>query len=438
MPNHDMHLSPVAPQPPAIARVRLEPTLTRDGALDGAWWPYSTDFRRELPSLVRTLDTLLGPILRVRLDLAAWDDGPAHLMVDGRFLRVSDSMGTADTVRLVRGDQDGFMLLVVPPETAASTAAAAMKTAARTGNTLSATDILTHCRPSDPGPALDIAIRPYDPSDQTAVLALVEADHLPGQPMCSPETLEEAIRGTCRRDPAPWARLDSPRTEVMVDADGQVLGAVSYAVRRDDGDGLILWLHGREILVVVEALVSHVLDELSGSRTVHAFESTVGLGPSALPSGRRPVTRKVMEHAGFSSRDSWRYLRRATTEVRCAEACPLVETVRSTVPPGWWLRNRKDDLAAEAVVQTPTGDVGVLWWFGTDALHADDAFERAMLNEAVTLLHRNGASETILYADGKQADGHPTWAVFDEAGFVEIDHLVSYAKEGTESRAVRR
>ncbi|MEU7897168.1 DUF5994 family protein [Nonomuraea sp. NPDC049152] len=419
------------PEPTPTARIHLEPTLTRDGNLDGAWWPRSTELCAELPALVSALDALLGPILRVRLDLAAWDDVPAHLMIDGRFLRVSGFPETADTIRLIRGDQDGFQLLVIPPDTASSMAAAAMRTAARTGNTLSATEILSHCRPFHPAPAPDIAIRPYRSSDQAAVLALVEADHLPGQPICSPEVLDEAIEGTCRRDPAPWAQFDRPRTEVMVDADSQVLGAVSYAVRRDTGEGLILWLHGREILVVVEALVSHALEELSGRRTVHAFMSGLGLGPSALPSGRRPVTRKVLEHAGFSGRNSWRYLRRVTPEACLPETThPPVEVVRSTAPLGWWLRSHDDDLSAEVVAQTPVGDVGVLWWFGADALHTDETFERAMLYEAITLLRRHGASETVLYADDKQADGHPTWAVFVDAGFVEIDHLVSYAKRG--------
>ncbi|WP_431894367.1 DUF5994 family protein [Nonomuraea sp. bgisy101] len=433
MPNHDLHIvrTPLPPQRTPTARIHLEPTLTRDGRLDGAWWPRSTDPRLELPALVSALDTLLGPVLRVRLDLDAWDDVPADLLVDGRFLRVSGFPGTTDTVRLIRGDQDGFELLVVPPDTAPPTAAAAMKTAARTGNTLSATEILAHCRPPHEGSTLDIALRPYRPSDQAAVLALVEADHLPGQPICSPEVLDEAIEGTCRRDPGPWALFHTPRTEVMVDEDDQVLGAVSYAVRRDDGEGLILWLHGREILVVVEALVSHALEELSGRRAVHAFASTLGLGPSALPCGRRPVTRKVLEHAGFSGRNSWRYLRRATPgPCLSAAPCPLVEVVRSMAPPGWWLRSRDDDLAAEVVAQTPADHVGALWWFGADALHTDETFERAMLREAITLLRGHGASETVLYADDEQAEGRPTWTVFADAGFVEIDRLVSYAKRG--------
>lgn len=429
MPNHDMHLVQPLPQP--SARIRLEPTLTREGSLDGAWWPRSTDLHSELPSLLNALDALLGPIVRVRLDPGAWDDVPAHLVIDGRFLRVSGWPGTPGTVSLIRGDQDGFHLLVIPPDTASSTAAAAMRTAARSGNSLSAEEILAHCRPCESRPAFDQAIRPYQPSDQAAVLALVEADHLPGQPVCSAERLAEAIDGTCRRDPAPWARLHRPSTEVIVDGDGKVLGAVSYAVRRDNGEGVVLWLHGREILLVVEALVSHALHELKDSGTVHAFVATLGLCPSALPSGRRPVTRKVLEHAGFAGRNSWRYLHRATTGDHRPEAAgPPVEVILSNAPLGWWLRSRDDDLAAEAVAQVPVDDVGILWWFGADALHAEGSFERAMLWEAVTLLHRHGASETILYADDKQTDGHPTWSVFTDAGFTEIDRLVSYTRRG--------
>src|SRR5690242_8738126 len=62
MPNHHPPVTPLALHP---ARVFLEPTLTRDGTLDGAWWPHSTDLQRELPALIRILQDRLGPILRV-------------------------------------------------------------------------------------------------------------------------------------------------------------------------------------------------------------------------------------------------------------------------------------------------------------------------------------------------------------------------------------
>ncbi|MEV0230772.1 DUF5994 family protein [Nonomuraea sp. NPDC050786] len=421
MPNHHPPVTPLALQP---ARVFLEPTLTRDGTLDGAWWPHSTDLQRELPALIRVLQDRLGPILRVRLDTAAWDGIPAHLLVDGRFLRVSGIPAVPNTIRVIRGNQDGFLLLVIPPDTTGPIATAAMRTAARTGNTLSANGILAHCRSAAHGGIPSTRMRRYRDSDADAVLALIDADRLPGQPACTPEKLDEAVSGLSQRDPALWADLEHSRTDVLVDQDDRVIGAVSCAVHHNDGAGQILWLHGREILDVVEALVSHALRELGGRDIIHAFTAALGLGLAALPTGRRPVTTKALERAGFAGRNSWRYLRRTTPRDLDATACSLVEVVCSKGPPGWWLKARNDDCSAQLVAQEPTDGLGVLWWFGADAGHADETLERALLQEADGLLRKHGASEITLYAAG---DPEPTWAPFD-AGFTEIDHLVSYTR----------
>ncbi|MFB4282297.1 DUF5994 family protein [Nonomuraea sp. MTCD27] len=418
MPNHQPSVIPIALQP---ARVFLEPTLTRDGTLDGAWWPYSTDLHRELPALIRLLQDRLGPILRVRLDVAAWDEVPLHLFVDGRFLRISGLPATPNTIRMIRGNQDGFLLLVIPPDTAVPVATAAMRSAARTGNTLSAHEILTNCRPASS--AGGTRMRRYRDCDGEAVLALIDADRLPGQPACTPAELDEAMAGTCHRDPAPWADLEHPRTDVLVDPDGRVMGAVSHTVHREDGSGQILWLHGREILDVVDELVGHALRELDGRTVVHAFTAAVGLGVAALPVGRRPITTKVLEHAGFTGRNTWRYLRRTLPRDPDATASPLVEVVRSETPPGWWLKARGDGCSAELVVQEPVGGLGILWWFGADACQADETLEHDLLQEADRLLRDHGASETILYVAGT-----PTWPLFEAAGFAEIDHLVSYVR----------
>ncbi|MGI5285720.1 DUF5994 family protein [Nonomuraea polychroma] len=402
----------------------LEPTLTRDGTLDGAWWPHSTDLHRELPALVRILEDRLGPILRVRLDPAAWDEVPAHLFIDGRFLRVSGLSATSNMIRVIRGNQDGFLLLVVPPDTAGPIAAAAMRTAARTGNTMSANEILTGCRIA-PAPTEGARMRRYRDSDRESVLALIDADRLPGQPSCTPEMLDQALAGTSHRDPDPWADIEHPRIDVLVDPGSHVVGAVSYAVHRDRSAGQILWLHGREILDVVAALVSHALRELGGGKPVHAFTAVLGLGLAALPTGRRPVTRKALEHAGFAARNSWRYLRRGTSFDLPATTSPLVEVVASKAPPGWWLKVHDDDSAAELVAQQPIDGLGILWWFSAADGHADPALERALLLQGEALLREHGAAETILYAAG---DPEQSGALFDDAGFAEVDHLVSFTR----------
>lgn len=79
--------------------------------------------------------------------------------------------------------------------------------------------------------------RPYAAGDEAVVLELVNADRLPGQPETTVAMLAEALAGRSPVDGGWWAELDSPRTDVVHDADGQVLGVVSYALRRRDGAG---------------------------------------------------------------------------------------------------------------------------------------------------------------------------------------------------------
>ncbi|WP_345403662.1 DUF5994 family protein [Nonomuraea salmonea] len=173
------------------ARLFLEPTLTRDGTLDGAWWPHSTDLRRELPAFVRALEDRIGPVLRVGLDSQAWDEVPAHLVVDGRFVRISGHPATPHTIRVIRGGQDGFLLLVIPPDTAGSVAATAMRTAARTGNTLSAHDILA--TPGTLPPDAEWRMRRYRDSDRAAVEALALADALAALAFTDAVALPDAL-----------------------------------------------------------------------------------------------------------------------------------------------------------------------------------------------------------------------------------------------------
>ncbi|MFE1553753.1 DUF5994 family protein, partial [Streptomyces sp. NPDC058734] len=53
---------------PGAALLRLETTQSRQGLLDGAWWPRSRDVTIELPALITALTAHLGPITRVGLD----------------------------------------------------------------------------------------------------------------------------------------------------------------------------------------------------------------------------------------------------------------------------------------------------------------------------------------------------------------------------------
>jgi hypothetical protein len=125
-----------------MALLRLETTHDRRGILDGAWWPRSRDVATELPGLISVLTEHLGPVSRVGLDRAAWDELPTRLVVDGRVVHIDASSEGDDTVLVTRGGQDLFSLLVVPPDTPPDAARAAMDQAVRADNLKGAGQIL--------------------------------------------------------------------------------------------------------------------------------------------------------------------------------------------------------------------------------------------------------------------------------------------------------
>lgn len=139
---------------PGTALLRLETTQSRQGLLDGAWWPRSRDVTIELPALITALTAHLGPITRVGLDTSAWRDIPTRLVIDGQVVHLdADSVGD-DTVLVTRGHNDHFALLVVPPDTSADAAREAMARAVRADNETQATQILIATTPEpEDGPA---------------------------------------------------------------------------------------------------------------------------------------------------------------------------------------------------------------------------------------------------------------------------------------------
>ncbi|MFD8912990.1 DUF5994 family protein [Streptomyces sp. NPDC059575] len=127
---------------PGCALLRLETTESREGVLDGAWWPRSRDITAELPALLSALAGHLGPLTRVGLDTTAWEGLPTRIVVDGRVVRVDSFPLGDDTVLITRGDRDIFSLLVVPPDTEPEAARAAMAQAVRADNVTQAHQIL--------------------------------------------------------------------------------------------------------------------------------------------------------------------------------------------------------------------------------------------------------------------------------------------------------
>ncbi|TXS49870.1 DUF5994 family protein [Streptomyces sp. t39] len=127
---------------PGTALLRLQTTHSREGVLDGAWWPRSRDVATELPDLIRALTAHLGPVTRVGLDTDAWEEVPTRVVVDDRVVRL-DSFPIGDgTVLITRGDRDHFALLVVPPDSAPDAARDAMARAVDAGNVTRAAELL--------------------------------------------------------------------------------------------------------------------------------------------------------------------------------------------------------------------------------------------------------------------------------------------------------
>ncbi|CAM5505857.1 DUF5994 family protein [Streptomyces narbonensis] len=137
---------------PGTALLRLRTTHSREGVLDGAWWPRSRDVATELPDLIRALTAHLGPVTRVGLDTDAWEEVPTRVVVDDRVVRLDSFPVGDDTVLITRGDNDHFALLVVPPDTTPDAARDAMARAVGAGNVTQAAEILVAMLPE---PATD-------------------------------------------------------------------------------------------------------------------------------------------------------------------------------------------------------------------------------------------------------------------------------------------
>lgn len=127
--------------------LRLQTTQSREGVLDGAWWPRSRDITAELPALIHVLAKHLGPITRVGLDTDAWEEIPTRVIVDDRVVHLDSFPVGDDTVLITRGESDHFALMVVPPGTTPDAARDAMARAVRADNITQAAEILVAALP---------------------------------------------------------------------------------------------------------------------------------------------------------------------------------------------------------------------------------------------------------------------------------------------------
>jgi hypothetical protein len=103
------------------ARISLSAHLnTPHTAVDGAWWPRSTDLAAELPSLVAALDERGLRISRIAYSLSAWKPTPHRVLAGDRTVRTGGFRvldPTLVSLTPAGGAGEPVDLRVVPPDT---------------------------------------------------------------------------------------------------------------------------------------------------------------------------------------------------------------------------------------------------------------------------------------------------------------------------------
>jgi ribosomal protein S18 acetylase RimI-like enzyme len=92
-------------------------------------------------------------------------------------------------------------------------------------------------------------------------------------------------------------------------------------------------------------------------------------------------------------------------------------------------------LLGEATIGTPVQGIGVLWWISVELPARGTGLGKALLGSAIDLLTGLGARQVILYVDddepGGDRDRTAANKLYEQAGFVEIDRLLSYQRPTT-------
>jgi len=106
----------IASECSSTARLALCDRSSLPGAVDGAWWPQSSDLRTELPDLVAILGLLIGAVHRVVYDPSIWPHAPSRIIRGTAQISVDPySLVARDTIYLIGTHQRDAVLYVVPP-----------------------------------------------------------------------------------------------------------------------------------------------------------------------------------------------------------------------------------------------------------------------------------------------------------------------------------
>lgn len=105
-----------------VARLALCDRATIPGAIDGAWWPNSSDLRTELPDLVAVFGSWIGPVHRVVYDPSIWVPAPSRIIHGTTVVSVDPYRLVArDTIYLMGTHSRDAVLYVVPPASSTAT-----------------------------------------------------------------------------------------------------------------------------------------------------------------------------------------------------------------------------------------------------------------------------------------------------------------------------
>ena len=278
-------------------------------------------------------------------------------------------------------------------------------------------------------------IRDLIESDLNAVLTLILADHLPYQPICTVQDLQNALTGRATTDRGWWDALTAIRTIVATSGD-TVVGAASYGIRKQDASpfadcGFILWLHAREDQEVTEALLSSLLTSLNTCPRIYAFwiATPLTFGVEALPVEHRPIMHDILLRYGFNGQDDWLYMKGPIlTDHPSINRQIEVERIED----GWKLFIYEGtEHIAEAEIALGKDQIGVLWWIEVQENWRGHSLGRQLLLTARKILGDAGANTVILYVDHDdlaERNRTPAINLYQSQGFSPIDHLWSYWK----------
>lgn len=278
-------------------------------------------------------------------------------------------------------------------------------------------------------------IREMSQQDIHAVVELIRADTLSGQPPCTAEDVQNALIGRAEIDRGWWEALVSIRT-IVATLDNEIVGVASYGIRKHDTSpfadcGFLLWLHARENQEVIEALLSSILSSLHVCPRTYMFwvATPLTLGVEALPVEHRPVMHRVLLNHEFIGTDEWLYMKGPVlTQQPPLDKFAEVKQVKN----GWKLLLREGkEQVAEAEIGIGKDQRGVLWWIEVQEEWRGHGFGKQLLLQARKILGDAGAQEVLLYVDHDdlaQRNRVPAIHLYQSQGFTVIDHLWSYWK----------